>query len=58
MSEPKPMAWIGFLEDQPTPKYDLVYDNTTQLPGYKYRPIWRPEDHPVAVRDRKGAALQ
>jgi hypothetical protein len=58
LAEPKPIAWIGFPENEPKPPYDLVYDNTTQLPGYRYTPIWAPQDHPCAVRDRKGAKVQ
>jgi hypothetical protein len=58
MSEPRPIAWIGFPEDQPTPKYDVIYDGTTQLPGYIYKPIWHPKDHPSSQRARKGAELQ
>jgi len=48
--ERQPMAWLGFPEG-PAPKCDLVYDGTTRLDGYTYRPIWKPEDHPTAVRE-------
>lgn len=58
MTEPKPVAWIGFPEDKPRPEFDLVYDNTTRLPGYHYAPIWAAKDHPSSQRDRKGAELQ
>lgn len=44
------MAWLGFPEG-PAPKHDLVYDGTRRLDGYRYQPVWRPEDHPCAVRD-------
>jgi hypothetical protein len=58
MAEKRPIAWLGFPEDQPRPKYDLVYDGTTQLPGYRYTPIWDAKDHPSAERARQGAELQ
>lgn len=58
MNASEPMAWLGFPEDQPTPNYDLVYSGTTRLPGYRYRPIYAPQNHPQAVRDRKGADTQ
>jgi hypothetical protein len=45
----QPMAWLGFPEG-PAPKHDLVYDGTRRLDGYRYTPVWRPEDHPAAVR--------
>lgn len=54
-SAPRPMAWLGF-PDGPTPTHDLIYDNATQLPGYRYSPIWSSEDHPSAVRERATSA--
>lgn len=44
--EPRPVAWIGLPEGTPH-LYDAIYDNTRRLPGYRYLPIWRPEDHPI-----------
>lgn len=44
-AEPTPMAWIG-LPEGAAHNYDMVYDGTRKLPGYRYLPIWRPEDHP------------
>lgn len=54
----EPIAWIGFPADQPKPKYDIVYSAATRLPGYKYVQIWAPQDHPQAVKDRKGESVQ
>ena len=48
-AEHAPMAWIGLPEGTPH-EYDMVYDGTRKLPGYRYLPIWRPEDHPSARR--------
>lgn len=53
-----PIAYLGFPENEPTPKFDLVYSGTTRLPGYKYRPIYAPQSHPQAVKDRKGGSVQ
>ena len=44
-AEPRPVAWIGLPEGAPH-NYDAIYDNTRRLDGYRYLPIWRPEDHP------------
>lgn len=54
----EPIAYLGFPENEPTPKYDLVYAGTTRIPGYKYRPIYAPQDHPQAVKDRRGESVQ
>jgi len=54
----EPVAYIGFPADEPAPKFDLIYPGSTQLPGYKYRPIYAPQDHPQAVKDRKGESVQ
>ena len=47
--ECRPLAWLG-LPEGVRQAYDLIYDGATKLDGYVYTPIWRPEDHPCAVR--------
>jgi hypothetical protein len=51
MKEPQPVCWIGFPEGQPC-EFDIAYDNTTRIPGYRYSPIWALDDHPSTIRGK------